>query len=124
MRALLLALLAIPMVPAYAQNYCWEDSDDFCGLKSGNYTQVFQAPLAPLESQVGELALVIMWGGIMGVVWLKTENIMLLAITGLIVAATITGLSEEAMGIGMLMLAISIGILLFQLVRQRVSIIS
>jgi hypothetical protein len=117
-------LCIIPMVPAYAQNYCWEDETDMCGLISSNPADVFGGIMDPLETQVGQFALVILWGGLMGVVWLKTENIMLLAITGLMVSATITGLSETAQGIGMLMLGISVGILLFQLIRQRVSIIS
>lgn len=120
----IIVFLIIPMVPAFAQNYCWEDEDDMCGLKSNNPRNVFGSVLRPLESQLSGFALVIFWGGILGVIWLKTENIMILGIVGIMVSATITGLSSTAQGIGMLLLAISIGILLFQLIRQRIALIS
>ena len=121
-------LLLIPFVPdAFAQErpeFCFEDSSDMCGLISNNAADIFGAVLTPLDSQVPGFALVILWGGIMGIIWFKTENIMLLGIVGVIVSATITGFDQDALGIGMLLLGVSIGILTFQLIRQRVSVFS
>lgn len=101
---------------------CYEDPNDMCGLISGDPSQLFGAILSPLDSQVAGYGMMILWGGILAMLWFKTENIMLIGIVGVIVAATITGLSDQAKGIGMLLLAISIGILLFQMIRQRVSL--
>lgn len=111
---------------AYGQlgHLCFEDVDDLCGLASGDPAQVFSGVLEPLESQLFGYGLVILWGGIIAIVWFKTENIMLLSIVGLLVAATITGINEDARGIGLLLVAVSIGILLFQMIRQRISLFS
>ena len=103
---------------------CFEDPDDLCGLTSGDPALVFSGVLGPMESQLAGYGLVILWGGILAIVWFKTENIMLLSITGLMVAATITGINENARGIGLLLVAVSIGILLFQMLRQRISLFS
>ena len=114
----------IPSVFAAPGDLCWEDPDDLCGLASGDPAQVFSGVLEPMESQLAGYGLVIVWGGILAIVWFKTENIMLLSIIGLLVAATITGINEDARGIGLLLVAVSIGILLFQMIRQRISLFS
>ena len=104
--------------------YCFEDVNDICGLASGDPTTVFSGIMLPLESQVEGFSMVIFWGGIMAIIWFKTENIMLLGIIGVFVAASITVISDTAMGVGLLLLGVSIGILVFQMVRQRISIFS
>ena len=68
--------------------------------------------------------MVIFWGGLLAIIWFKTENIMILGIVGIFVNATIVGISETAQGLGLLLLGVANGILLFQLVRQRVSLFS
>jgi len=114
----------------YTPQFCFEDPDDLCGLKSGNATQVFQGILEPLESQVPGFAMIIFWGGIFAILWFKTENIMLLAIVGILFVASIgvTGstivISDTAVGIGLLLAASAVGFLLYQLIRQRVSLFS
>lgn len=120
-----IALLGL-IVPAYGApgDLCFENVTDMCGLTSGDPALVFAGLLEPLESQVPGFSMVIFWGGLMAIVWFKTENIMLLAIVGIFVNATIIGISETAQGIGLLMLGVANGILLFQLIRQRVSIFS
>lgn len=80
----------------------------------------------PLESQIPGFSLVIIWGGLIGIIWFKTENIMLMSIVGIIVAATITiggstGISQQAVQIGYMLVGVSFGILIFQLVRQRIT---
>lgn len=113
-----------PYVYAAPGDLCFENPDDLCGLTSGDPAQVFSGVLGPLESQLAGYGLVVVWGGILAIVWFKTENIMLLSIIGLLVAATITGINEDARGIGLLLVAVSIGILLFQMIRQRISLFS
>jgi hypothetical protein len=124
-----LAFLAIQSVPlasggSFGTGLCFEDVDDLCGLSSGDPETVFNAILTPLESQIAGLGFVIFWGGILAVIWFKTENIMILSFVGIIVNATIVGFSEEARGFGLLLLGVSNGLLIFQLVRQRISIFS
>lgn len=123
---ILIGLSFIPLESAFAQRptLCFEDTDDMCGLLSGNPADTFGALLTPLDSQIPGFALVILWGGILGALWFKTENIMLMGVAGVLISATITGLSTEALGIGMLMLGVSFGILIFQLIRQRPAIFS
>lgn len=125
MLPLILLFFSIPF--AYADErpaLCYEDASDMCGLLSGNPADFFSATLAPLDAQVAGYGLMILWGGILAMLWFKTENIMLMGIVGIIVAATITGMSQDAKGIGMLLLAVSIGILLYQMIRQRISLFS
>lgn len=125
----LLALLAIsismiPIADAREPQYCFEDQTDLCGLASGDPTTIFEGIMDPLESQVPGFSMIIFWGGIMAILWFKTENIMLLGLIGIFVNATIVGISETAQGIGLLLLGVANGLLLYQLFRQRVQIFS
>lgn len=130
MRSLWLLLVFMSLtIPISAQaardpQYCFEDSSDLCGLSSGDPTTVFAGILDPLETQVPGFSMIILWGGIMAIIWFKTENIMLLGIIGVFVSATITGISSTAQGIGLALFGVSIGILIFQMVRQRLQIFS
>lgn len=119
-----LCLISFPIAYGAPGDLCFENVEDMCGLTSGNPATVFAGLLEPLESQVPGFAMVIFWGGIMAIVWFKTENIMLLGLIGVFVNATIVGISPTSQGIGLLLLGIANGILLFQLVRQRISIFS
>lgn len=124
---LVLMSLSIPIITADAARdpqYCFEDSTDLCGLASGDPQTIFAGIMDPLESQVPGFSMVIFWGGIMAIIWFKTENIMLLGIIGIFVNATIIGISTQAQGIGLALLAVANGVLIFQLLRQRISIFS
>lgn len=124
-------LLALsPLIPsAFATgpgSQCYETySGDLCGLLSGNFTKVMSAARQPLESQLPGFSLVIVWGGLIGIIWFKTENIMLMSIVGILVASTITigstGISQQAVQIGYMLVGVSFGILMFQMIRQRIS---
>lgn len=108
---------------------CFEDVDDMCGIGSGDAETLFAGILQPLESQIGfgaatGFAFVIFWAGIMAIIWFKTENIMLLGLIGVFVNATIIGFNEQAQGIGILLLGVANGLLIFQMLRQRVSLFS
>jgi len=121
-----LSLLSISVIPAFAApgDLCFENVNDMCGLLSGDIATVFQAPLQPLEEQLAGFSMVIFWGGILAIVWFKTENIMLLGVVGVFVNATIVGISADAQGLGLLLLGVANGILIFQMIRQRVSLFS
>lgn len=121
--------ITIPNAFAAPGSQCFEQlptgsSNDLCGLLSTNMTTVFQAFRMPLETQIPGFSLVILWGGLIGILWFKTENIMLISIVGIVVAATITGLDTSARGYGYLLVGVSFGLLLFQLLRQRISLYS
>lgn len=128
----ILACLIISIPDANAQGFgdlCFEDVDDLCGIGSGDPEQVFAGILIPLETQIGfgaatGFAFVIFWAGIFAIIWFKTENIMILGLIGVFVNATIVGFNEQAAGIGILLLGVANGILLFQMLRQRVSLFS
>ena len=122
----MLSLLSISVIPAFAApgDLCFENVNDMCGLLSGDIATVFQAPLQPLEEQLAGFSMVIFWGGILAIVWFKTENIMLLGVVGVFVNATIVGISADAQGLGLLLLGVANGILIFQMIRQRVSLFS
>lgn len=124
-----LAILMRMVVLAPGQN-CYETySGNLCGLLSGNFTQVMSAIRMPLELTLPGYSLVIIWGGIMGIIWFKTENIMIMSIVGIVVAATITiggsaGINQTAIQIGWLLVGVSFGILILQLIRQRITLFS
>lgn len=128
---IIIVLALTPLMPsAFASgpgSLCFESySGNLCGLLSGNFTQVMSSVRQPLETQIPGFSLVIIWGGLIGIIWFKTENIMLMSIVGIIVAATITiggstGISQQAVQIGYMLVGVSFGILIFQLVRQRIT---
>lgn len=127
----LLGLILFPIlnIPYASATYCFETlpdgngtGNDLCGLASGNITKVFLAANQPIESVQPGFALVILWGGILGIIWLKTERIDILGVVGIMVSGTITGLSPNATAIGFGLLLVSGGILLFQVLRQRVTV--
>lgn len=121
-------LLPVLQMPYAHADYCFEILPDangtntLCGLASGNITKVFLSANQPLEQVQPGFSLVILWGGILGVIWIKTERIDILGVIGIMVAGTITGLSPSAIGIGFGLLLVSGGILLFQVIRQRITI--
>ena len=126
--ALIVFALAIPpsidTMASRDPQYCFEDSSNLCGVASGDPATIFAGIMDPLETQVPGFSMVIFWGGIMAIVWFKTENIMLLGIIGIFVNATIVGISQVAQGIGLALLGVANGILIFQMIRQRINIFS
>ncbi|NIN03684.1 MAG: hypothetical protein GTO44_10015 [Hydrotalea flava] len=128
----LASLSSVPMPDAFGQSFgelCFEDVDNLCGIGTGNASDVFSGVLEPLESQIGfgvatGFGFVIFWAGIFSIVWFKTENIMVIGLLGIFVNATIIGFNEEAQGIGILLLGVANGLLIFQMLRQRVSLFS
>ncbi len=79
-----------------------------------------EALVKPFEAIFGEWFMVIIWGLILGILWLRTQNIMLVGIVGIIVSTTITTFYEPARAIGWFLMAIAIGVTLYQLFVHRV----
>lgn len=96
---------------------CFEKMDgNMCNI----FTNPFSAVMEPFNAILGDLTLVVIWGIILGILWLRTENLMLVSIIGLVISATATGLYEPAQGMGLLLVGISIGIIIFQLIRHKI----
>ena|SRR5690348_11199329 len=130
---LLLFITPILNIPLAHADFCWETlpdggANDLCGLASGNITKVFSGVNQPIETVQPGFSLVLLWGGILGIIWFKTERIDILGITGVMVAGSMVSggaagfLSSQATGIGFLLMFVSMGILLFQVIRQRITI--
>jgi len=95
---------------------CFETFETMCGV----FENPFSAVMMPFQNVLGDLTLVIVWGAILGILWLKTENLALCSIVGILISSTVTGLYEPAQGIGLLLVGVSVGILVFQLIRHKV----
>jgi len=81
----------------------------------------FNAVLQPFHATLGDLSLVAIWGILLGILWIKTNNLGLVSIVGILVASSISTVYEPARGIGLLLVGVSIGIMLFQLIRHKIS---
>jgi len=104
--------------------YCFETLESgLCGF----FTDPFHAVQAPFSAILGDLTIVAFWGILLGILWIRTENLMLVSIVGLLVSGTFVAyeqsqvtLYEPAVSIGMILVAVSIGITLFQLIRHKI----
>lgn len=129
MRTLLIILLAVPfLVPAFAApgDLCFEQASTIMtDCFDGDIFNVINRGLIPLEAVVPGYSLVIVWGGILGILWFKTQNVMLIGIVGVIVSSTFTvTFLPAALGVGLLLFGVSLGIMLFQLLRQRINLLN
>jgi hypothetical protein len=98
--------------------HCFETfSSNLCGF----FDNPFQAVLAPFQATLGDLTLVAIWGILLGILWIRTENLMLVGMIGILVSTSLTAIYEPARGIGLLLMGVAIGITLFQLVRHKIS---
>ena len=100
--------------------FCFEKIGDMCGI----YDKPFEAVLKPFQAvfTVGtaDLTLVAIWGILLGIVWLRTSNLMLVSILGVLVSSSLTAIFEPARGIGLILVGVSVGITLFQLIRHKI----
>lgn len=95
---------------------CWESlTSNFCGL----FTNPLQAIQAPFVSYFGIWFLVIVWATFVAILWLRSQNPMLISVVGIVICFTINGLQPKAIGVGLLLIAMSIGMSIYQLYQQR-----
>lgn len=111
--------LGLPIGSAFAYGpespECYEISTcDF-------FQQPFDAMIAPFNATFGGFTYVVLWGIIMGILWLRVSNTMVVGIVGVALAAMFTqGFGDEEKIIGYGLLALALGIAIYQLVIVRV----
>jgi|TARA_B110000438_G_C15559304_1_gene540415 hypothetical protein len=100
--------------------YCFEKFNSTAPL-CGFFDNPFQAVLSPITATLGDLTLVALWGILLGVLWIRTQNLMLVGMVGILVSSSLTVVYEPARGIGLLLMGVAIGVTLFQLIRHKIS---
>ena len=91
--------------------------------------EVFASPLdAMLEpffaafsfggDDTGQFFLIVIWGLIIGVIWLRTSSTMMTGVIGIGIATLFT-FSEKTLFVGITLLILAIGIVIYQLYKQR-----
>ena len=98
--------------------HCFETfSSNLCGF----FDNPFQAVLAPFQATLGDLTLVAIWGILLRILWIRTENLMLVGMVGIVVSTSISAIYEHARGLGILLMGVGIGVTSFELVRHTIS---
>ena len=104
---------------------CYENYEKAGEYMCNIFNEPFKAVLEPFDAifgGAGELGftIAIIWGIIIGILWLSTGNIMLCSIVGVVIASSVTGIYPQAQGVGFLLIGLSLGIIIFQLVRHKI----
>lgn len=93
------------------------------------FERPFDVMILPFEAVFGGFTLVILWGIIMAVLWLRVSNTMLTGVIGILLAATfarpneqgiLEGFPAEAQAIGWGLLIFAAGIAVYQILTVRV----
>ena len=101
---------------------CYLDAS--CNLRN-NPIGAFLKPLShaftvEIEGQQIDLSILVIWGTILFVVWLRSHNMMLVAVLGVFLTISLqTVLPETAVKTGYVLLAFSIGVILFKLFTKK-----
>ena len=86
-------------------------------------TDFFAAPIetmsAPFEAVLGVYVYPVVWGVILGFLYLRTESTMVVGIVGIMLSLFIT-FSTAAQQVGIVLLTISGGVVLYNLVSSRI----
>src|SRR5690348_2517568 len=78
-------------------------------------TKPFNAVLTPFQFQFGQFFFVIFWGVEVGIIWLSSRNINMVAIVGIVIAvAGVSFLDKTSVGIGYLLIAVVIAVTMYQ----------
>ena len=90
----------------------------------------FDAMLEPFDTVFQDFTLVVVWAIIIGILWLRVSNTMMVGVVGLGLAAlftrpdaqgNLTGFSEEAQAVGWGLLILAIVVAIYQILIVRVS---
>lgn len=84
------------------------------------FANPLDAMLEPFFGAMGQFFLVIMWGLIIGIIWLRTSNTMLTGVVGIGIASIFV-FSEETLLVGVLLLGAAVGMVVYQLYTQRLN---
>lgn len=135
----ILLLFAVMPVPHYAfaqtcpENSIWNDATDRCITcwEIGTCpftTDPLGTMLLPFESIFGGLTIIVLWGLLISIIWLRTQNPMLVGLVGIAMTAGYLSVTPEAPPnelngariIGGALFALSLGITLYHLVSSRI----
>jgi hypothetical protein len=86
-----------------------------CTITGGN---LFNIVMMPYQWSLGDLAPVAIWGILIGIIWQRSHNMMLVGIIGIAINASMI-LYNPAIRTAWFLLAIAVGVTLFQLVTLR-----
>ena len=86
----------------------------FCAFSFGQEVQTGES----CSTGSGQIFLVVIWGLIIGIIWLRTSSTMMTGVIGIGIA-TIFTFSEKTIFIGITLLILAIGIVIYQLYKQR-----
>lgn len=97
---------------------CWELGT--CDL----FSHPLDAMLQPWVDNFGPLTYVLIWGIILGIIWLRTHHTMLVGSVGVLIAGFFTidnlnALNPQILLVGFALLGLSVSVLLYQLVFVR-----
>lgn len=115
----------VSLVSGYGPNdpECFELGD--CDL----FAAPFDAMIEPFDAVFQDFTLVVVWGIIIGILWLRVSNPMMVGIVGVGLAAlftrpdangNLTGFSDEAQAVGWGLLILAIVVALYQILTVRV----
>ena len=115
-------ILLIPLIPfAHAQE-CWEVGT--CLFAEDPLTVM----LMPFDSVFAGFSLVIFWGLLVGILWLRTHNTMMVSLIGVVMVSTymasgeaVSPEFEEARIIGAALILISIGFAIYQAFVHKIN---
>lgn len=119
----ILAILPVPQL-AFAPNstQLTQDAPPNPDCFELGTCDLFRAPLdvmiEPFVNIFGEFFFVIVWGIIIGVIWLRTNNTMLTGVVGVGVASLLA-FNERTIVVGVILLGAAVLIIVFQLYTQR-----
>ena len=135
--ALLLVPAIVPLVPVFAQtcpdNEVWNEDWDRCisCMELGSCaftTDPLGTMLIPFDVIFSGLSIIVFWGLMISIVWLRTQNPMLVGILGVAMTASYMTVAPEPLPnefdgariIGGSLLAVSIGIAIYHLISSRI----
>lgn len=110
-----------PSAWAVPGTFCWEQIN--CATQT-LINSPWTTAKTYFDAFIGPWTLTAFWGVVVGVLWLRTQNPMLVMIVGVLVATTGVGFNQLAVGIGLMLGSVALGLALWQVVRQRSSVLS
>lgn len=115
------------------ENYVWNNDTERCitcwEIGSCAFTQdPLGTMLLPFESIFGGLTIIILWGLLISIVWIRTQNPMLVGVLGTAMTAAYLTVAPEAPSnefdgariIGGTLFAVSLGISIYHAVSSRI----
>ena len=85
-----------------------------------DFTQdAFNVMLMPLQWNLGDFTPAVLWGIIIGIIWLRTHSVQLVGVVGIALNSLLVTFYAPAREVGLLLLGLSVGIVVYQLITNR-----